>query len=102
MYFSAIATLLVGAVMSQSADPTRIYFNCNSTTASGFSPKCCTDVNGQVGVNCIGAHQMGATDPIFECNLYVYNITGCCQSTGFKNPATNYTLDLCATSIDPI
>ncbi|KAI0110338.1 hypothetical protein GGR51DRAFT_557981 [Nemania sp. FL0031] len=95
------ATLLLGLAMSV---PTaqRIYFKCDSSQASGFSPKCCTDINGQVGINCIGAHIMGATNPIYECNLFVYNITGCCQTTGYKNPYTNNTLDLCATTTDPI
>ncbi|GAP89726.1 hypothetical protein SAMD00023353_3600220 [Rosellinia necatrix] len=107
MYLISIASaLLLGAAMSAPAaterDMQRIYFKCDSSQASGFSPKCCTDINGQVGVNCIGAHIMGATNPIYECNLYVYNITGCCQTTGYKNPYTNNTLDLCAMKIDPI
>ncbi|KAI1822671.1 hypothetical protein F4861DRAFT_375960 [Xylaria intraflava] len=103
MHFtSAAAALLVGAAMSAPTEEQRIFFNCNSTQASGFSPKCCTDINGQVGVNCVVAHIMGATNPIYECNLFVYNITGCCQSTGYKNPSTDYTLDLCAMSIDAI
>ncbi|KAI1127631.1 hypothetical protein F5Y10DRAFT_242324 [Nemania abortiva] len=96
-------TLLLGVAMSVPApQAASVLFKCDSSQASGFSPKCCTDINGQVGVNCIGAHIMGATNPIYECNLFVYNITGCCQTTGYKNPYTNNTLDLCATSIDPI
>lgn len=104
-FVSAVGALLLGVAVSAptTAPPTeRIYFKCDSSSSSGFSPKCCTDINGQVGVNCIGAHIMGATDPIYECNLYVYNITGCCQTTGYKNPYTNNTLDLCAMNIDPI
>ncbi|KAI1261862.1 hypothetical protein F5Y18DRAFT_399849, partial [Xylariaceae sp. FL1019] len=95
MYLLSVAALFLSAVIAQST----LYFTCNSTQANGFSPKCCTDINGQVGVNCITAHQMGATDPLWSCNLFVYNISGCCQPTGWKNPDTNFTLDLCATSI---
>ncbi|KAI0857146.1 hypothetical protein F4860DRAFT_490609 [Xylaria cubensis] len=101
---SVAAALLLGAAMSAPAprDLQRIYFRCTSSQASGFSPKCCTDVDGQVGINCIGAHIIGVTDTYYECNLYVYNITGCCQTTGYKNPYTNNTLDLCAMNIDPV
>ncbi|KAI1810189.1 hypothetical protein GGS20DRAFT_568675 [Poronia punctata] len=105
-FITAVATLLTGAVMAHPLsqmiprEPSRIYFTCNSSAGNGYSPKCCTDLNGQVGVNCISAHQMGAVDPYFECNLYVNNITGCCQTTGYKNPYTNNTLDLCAMDID--
>ncbi|KAI1272027.1 hypothetical protein F5Y07DRAFT_381092 [Xylaria sp. FL0933] len=104
MYFvSVIATLLLGAALSApTIDPTRIYFTCDSSKASGFSPSCCTDINGQVGINCIGAHIEGATNPMYSCNLYVYNITGCCQTIGYKNPYTNNSLGLCAMSTDPI
>ncbi|KAI0481879.1 hypothetical protein F4859DRAFT_438137 [Xylaria cf. heliscus] len=103
MYLISIAaTLLLGAAMSAPADMQRIYFRCTSSETSGFSPKCCTDINGQVGVNCIGAHIIGVTDTYYECNLYVYNITGCCQTTGYKNPYTNNTLDLCAMNYDPV
>ncbi|KAI1346601.1 hypothetical protein F5Y01DRAFT_319603 [Xylaria sp. FL0043] len=130
MYFvSVIATLLLGAALSApTIDPTRIYFTCDSSKASGFSPSCCTDINGQVGINCkipdfiysftsksapphaqyfkweecIGAHIEGVTNPMYSCNLYVYNITGCCQTIGYKNPYTNNSLGLCAMSIDPI
>ena len=28
----------------------------------------------------ISAHLMGVTNPMYSCNLYVYNITGCCQT----------------------
>ncbi|KAI3336351.1 hypothetical protein HD806DRAFT_473413 [Xylariaceae sp. AK1471] len=106
MHFISAIALLVGAVMSHPAaagtDAASFLFDCKSSNTWGYSPKCCLDINGQVGINCIGAHQMGITNPTFECNLFVYNITGCCQSTGYKNPFTNYTLDLCAMSTDPI
>ncbi|KAI1293081.1 hypothetical protein F5Y03DRAFT_13471 [Xylaria venustula] len=101
----AITTLLLGAVMSAPTgerDMERIYFTCNSSAAAGFSPSCCTDINGQVGINCISAHVMGATNPLYDCNLYVYNITGCCQQIGYKNPYTNNTVGLCAMSIDAV
>ncbi|KAI1434856.1 hypothetical protein GGR50DRAFT_659770 [Xylaria sp. CBS 124048] len=98
----AIATLLFRPALTAPQVTERVYFDCTSSSSSGFSPKCCTDINGQVGVNCVGAHIMGATNPIYECNLYVYNITGCCQSTGYKNPTTENTLDLCAMTIDRI
>ncbi|KAI1187415.1 hypothetical protein F5B17DRAFT_320244 [Nemania serpens] len=96
---SAFTTLLLGIAMSAPA-AVQAYFKCDSSKASGFSPKCCTDINGQVGINCIGAHIMGVTNPTYECNLYVYNITGCCQTTGYKNPYTNFTLDLCSMRVD--
>ncbi|KAI2621853.1 hypothetical protein GGS21DRAFT_377330 [Xylaria nigripes] len=112
-------TLLIGTTMSAPTELQRIYFNCDTSQASGFSPKCCTDINGQIGVNCkpalhthclymisrhkgVAAHIMGATNPIYECNLFVYNITGCCQSTGYKNPSTDYTIDLCAMNINTL
>jgi hypothetical protein len=53
-FISAIATLLVGTVMSAPA-PANVAvgsFDCKSSQGSGFSPKCCTDINGQVGINC--------------------------------------------------
>ncbi|KAK5631937.1 hypothetical protein RRF57_007651 [Xylaria bambusicola] len=104
---STIAMFLLGTALSaptteMARDMTRVYFTCNSTQASGFSPSCCTDINGQVGINCIGAHLMGVYDPMYSCNLYVYNITGCCQTIGYKNPYTNNSLSVCAMSIDPI
>ncbi|KAI0201449.1 hypothetical protein F4808DRAFT_425225 [Astrocystis sublimbata] len=84
--YSVAAALLLGAAMSAPTaltpkDQSRIYFTCNSSKGSGFSPKCCTDIDGQVGVNCVGAHIIGATNTYYECNLFVYNVTGCCQTT---------------------
>ncbi|KAI1422823.1 hypothetical protein F5Y12DRAFT_760809 [Xylaria sp. FL1777] len=99
---SAVAALLLGAAMSAPTELQRVYFTCDSSKASGFSPSCCTDINGQVGINCIGAHISGVTNPTYNCNLFVYNITGCCQNIGYKNPYTNNTVGLCAMSIDPI
>ncbi|KAI1194748.1 hypothetical protein F5X97DRAFT_264973 [Nemania serpens] len=99
---STFTTLLLGIVMSAPATVQGTYFKCDSSQGSGFSPKCCTDINGQVGINCLGAHILGATNPTYECNLYVYNITGCCQTTGYKNPFTNVTLDLCSMRVDYI
>ncbi|KAI1325228.1 hypothetical protein F5Y16DRAFT_278053 [Xylariaceae sp. FL0255] len=96
---TATAVLLVSSVLAQRST---VYFNCNSTTAAGFTPKCCTNMNGQVGISCLTAFQEGINDPIYDCNLYVYNISGCCQSTGYRNPVTNLTIDLCATSIDQL
>ncbi|KAI0535142.1 hypothetical protein GGR58DRAFT_480325 [Xylaria digitata] len=98
----ALAALLLGTAMSAPADMQRVYFTCDSSKAAGFSGSCCTAINGQVGINCIGAHIAGVTNPMYNCNLYVYNITGCCQTTGYKNPYTNNTIDLCAMNIDPI
>ncbi|KAI0015359.1 hypothetical protein F4780DRAFT_89239 [Xylariomycetidae sp. FL0641] len=99
MFSKSIAALLIGALFTQAVAAVGT-FSCRSYEAAGFAPKCCTNINGQVGTDCISAHQMGATDPIWECNLFVYNITGCCQSIGYKNPANNITLDLCTTSMD--
>ncbi|KAI1337875.1 hypothetical protein F5Y15DRAFT_417661 [Xylariaceae sp. FL0016] len=76
-------------------------FSCHGVETAGFAPKCCRDMNGQVGINCISAHRVGYQNPIWECNVWVYNITGCCQSIGYKNPYNNITLDLRSTSIDP-
>ncbi|GAW23003.1 hypothetical protein ANO14919_125500 [Xylariales sp. No.14919] len=121
----AVAALLLSAAMAAptvtTTDLQRTYFTCDSSKGSGFSPSCCTDINGQVGINShdgsrttrqakhdshaitgIGAHISGVTNPMYNCNLFVYNITGCCQTTGYKNPYTNNTLDLCAMNIDPI
>ncbi|CAJ2506113.1 Uu.00g002430.m01.CDS01 [Anthostomella pinea] len=98
MYSKTLSALFVGVIFSQ---PIAGLFSCQTFKASGFAPKCCANINGQVGINCISAHQMGATDPTWECNAFVYNITGCCQTTGYKNPYNNITLDLCSTSLDP-
>ncbi|KAI1799529.1 hypothetical protein F4811DRAFT_96241 [Daldinia bambusicola] len=100
MYFKSGATLLAAVLFSQLATSQGI-FSCHTREEWGYAPKCCMHIDGQVGTNCVSAHQMGATDPIWECNLFVYNITGCCQSIGYKNPYNNNTVDLCATSVDP-
>ncbi|OTA66541.1 hypothetical protein K449DRAFT_462551 [Hypoxylon sp. EC38] len=100
MYSKSAAALLVAALFSASSMQVGL-FSCHTRETWGFTPKCCMNIDGQVGTNCIPAHQMGATDPIWECNLFVYNITGCCQSIGYKNPYNNYTIDLCSMSVDP-
>ena len=58
---STIATILLGTVLSAptaevTRDLARTYFTCNSTSASGYSAQCCTDINGQVGINCKTQH----------------------------------------------
>ncbi|KAI1397935.1 hypothetical protein F4819DRAFT_490082 [Hypoxylon fuscum] len=101
MYFKPAATFFITALLSHPAASQVGQFSCHMRETWGYAPKCCMTIDGQIGTNCISAHQLGATDPIWECNLFVYNITGCCQSSGYKNPNTNYTIDLCATSVDP-
>ncbi|KAI1393788.1 uncharacterized protein F4822DRAFT_25277 [Hypoxylon trugodes] len=101
MYSKSSIALLAVALLSPLAATQVGTFSCHTRETWGFTPKCCMNIDGQVGTNCVSAHQMGATDPIWECNLFVYNITGCCQSIGYKNPYTNNTVDLCATSVDP-
>ncbi|KAI1376760.1 hypothetical protein F4677DRAFT_445083 [Hypoxylon crocopeplum] len=100
MYTKLTAAVLVAALFSYPVVSQVGQFSCHTRETWGFSPKCCMNIDGQVGTNCVAAHQLGATDPIWECNLFVYNITGCCQSIGYKNPYTNNTIDLCATSVD--
>ncbi|KAI1104662.1 hypothetical protein F4804DRAFT_306398 [Jackrogersella minutella] len=100
MYSKFAVAVLISALFSHQAASQVGLFSCYTRQNWGFTPKCCENIDGQVGINCVGAHQMGATDPIWECNLFVYNITGCCQSIGYKNPYNNYTIDLCATSVD--
>ncbi|OTB06798.1 hypothetical protein M426DRAFT_318511 [Hypoxylon sp. CI-4A] len=95
------ATAFVAAVLLSQPVVSQGIFSCHTRETWGYAPKCCENIDGQVGINCVGAHEMGATDPIWECNLFVNNITGCCQSIGYKNPYTNNSIDLCATSIDP-
>ncbi|KAI2469303.1 hypothetical protein F4781DRAFT_431504 [Annulohypoxylon bovei var. microspora] len=97
MYSKSITALLIAALFSH---PTT-QFSCHTREKWGFSPVCCTHIEGQVGINCVTAHQLGITNPSWECNLYVYNITGCCQLTGYRNPYTNNTIEVCATQIDP-
>ncbi|KAI0480164.1 hypothetical protein GGR56DRAFT_671309 [Xylariaceae sp. FL0804] len=92
---------LLGAIAAFST-PLNALFTCNSSTAAGFAPSCCMHINGQVGINCTSAFQNGETDPTWECNEFVYNITGCCQTIGYQNPITNNTVDLCATSVDGV
>ncbi|KAI2612211.1 uncharacterized protein GGS25DRAFT_474311 [Hypoxylon fragiforme] len=101
MHPKSAAVLLIAALFSQTALSQGL-FTCHSREEWGYAPKCCMNIDGQVGLNCVTAHQMGATDPIWECNLFVYNITGCCQTIGYKNPYTNNTIDLCAMSTDPV
>ncbi|KAI5868164.1 hypothetical protein GGS23DRAFT_15192 [Durotheca rogersii] len=99
MHSKSAAALLVATLFSAAALAGG-QFSCHSRQAWGYSPKCCMNIDGQVGTNCIPAHQLGATNPIWECNLFVYNITGCCQGIGYKNPNTNNTLDLCTMYTD--
>ncbi|KAI4862162.1 hypothetical protein F4820DRAFT_431257 [Hypoxylon rubiginosum] len=96
MFFKSAATLLAAALLA----PASALFSCHETEGWGYVPKCCQDINGQFGTNCLTAFQQGVTNPTWDCNEYVYNITGCCQSIGLKNSYTNNTIDLCAMSID--
>ncbi|KAL8288929.1 hypothetical protein RB597_000828 [Gaeumannomyces tritici] len=67
-------------------------FSCPGVTENGFKPVCCMGKDGQVALNCIPAHQMGAENPTWECNAGPpYRSQGCCQSIGYTNPDTGQT-----------
>ncbi|KAI0887145.1 uncharacterized protein GGS22DRAFT_198566 [Annulohypoxylon maeteangense] len=116
MYTKSTIAILVAALFS---DPST-QFSCRTRERWGFSPVCCTRIEGQLGINCLSAHQLGVTNPRWECNFLVYNTAGCCQPTVnsqvtifetdranwielqiYTNPNNNYTFALCGTQVDP-
>ncbi|KAI1158782.1 hypothetical protein F5B18DRAFT_656305 [Nemania serpens] len=91
---STFTTLLLGIAMLALATVQGTYFKCDSSQGSGFSPKCCTDINGQVGINC----KIPNSSDISQLQHPHVKL----QVSGYKNPYTNVTLDLCSMRVDYI